>query len=56
MAGLFNITDIWKVFDNSNPVLFDTGAGPEPMPPLELKTEDGIYLVTEDGNYLGVPE
>jgi hypothetical protein len=23
-------------------------------PPLELVTEDGIYLLTEDGNYIGV--
>ena len=23
-------------------------------PPLELVTEDGLYLLTEDGNYLGV--
>jgi hypothetical protein len=27
---------------------------PENTPAVELRTEDGIYLVTEDGNYIGV--
>lgn len=24
-------------------------------PPIELVTEDGVYLITEDGNFIGVP-
>ena len=24
-------------------------------PPIELVTEDGVYLMTEDGNFIGVP-
>jgi hypothetical protein len=28
---------------------------PENTPSVELRTEDGIYLLTEDGNYIGVP-
>jgi hypothetical protein len=32
------------------------GGGPEETAEVELRTEDGIYLLTEDGNYIGVPE
>jgi len=33
-----------------------TGEDPLAGMPLELVTEDGLFLLTEDGNYIGVPE
>ena len=36
-------------------LLRDEETDPLAGPPIELVTEDGVHLMTEDGNFIGVP-
>jgi hypothetical protein len=51
LTQLLNLTQLLRLAWAGS----DAGAvGPSPDAPFELVTQDGIYLVTEDGNYIGV--